>query len=95
MTVICKLKARLTVDLSWGHWPSFFCAMNDSFKKFVSIGIAPRGVIAIGLVPMGFIAIGGVSMGIITVGAVGMGLINACFVGCGLIVYGIKVMGLS
>ena len=39
--------------------------MNDRMKKFVSIGIAPRGVIAIGLVPMGFVAIGGVSMGII------------------------------
>ena len=69
--------------------------MNDRMKKFVSIGIAPRGVIAIGLVPMGFVAIGGVSMGIITVGAVGMGLINTCLVCCILIVYGIKVMGLS
>ena len=29
--------------------------MNDRMKKFVSIGIAPRGVIAIGIVPMGFV----------------------------------------
>ena len=69
-------------------------SINDRIKKFVSIGIAPRGVIAIGLLPMGFVAIGAVSMGIITVGAVGMGLINACLVGCGLIVFGIKVMRL-
>jgi len=67
----------------------------DGLSKFVSIGIAPRGIIAIGFVPMGIVAIGGVSMGLITVGAVGMGLVNACLVGCGLIVWGIKVMGVS
>ena len=37
--------------------------MNDRMKKFVSIGIAPRGVIAIGFVQMSFVAIEGVSMG--------------------------------
>ena len=69
--------------------------LGDGLPTFISIGIAPRGIIAIGLIPMGVVAIGGVSMGLFTISAVGMGLVNVCLVGCGLLVWGIKAMGFN
>ena len=62
--------------------------------KFISVGIAPLGIISIGVVPMGVVSIGIVPMGAVSLGVVGMGVINACVVGMGVVVASINGMGI-
>jgi hypothetical protein len=68
---------------------------GNSARKWLSIGIAPTGIISIGIVPMGVISIGIVPMGVISIGTVAMGTIAAGFVSMGLFSFGSVGMGLN
>jgi len=68
---------------------------GNSGRKWLSIGIAPTGIISIGIVPMGVISIGIVPMGVVSIGTVAMGTIAAGFVSMGLFSIGNVGMGLN
>ena len=88
-----KASSGLNMDSNLGQEKENSC--GNSGRKWLSIGIAPTGIISIGIVPMGVISIGIVPMGVVSIGTVAMGTIAAGFVSMGLFSIGSVGMGLN